>query len=134
MEEREILDAFEKDQLRPIADKDAEMQKNRQYAAETLSRARITRVLQEQRAYLRAEFGVEKIGLFGSYSKGTALEDSDIDLVIEFARPIGFRFMALADYLENLLGAPVDILTPEGIEGIRVPQVAEEIQEAVAYV
>ena len=58
----------------------------------------------------------------------------DIDLVIEFSRPIGFRFFALADYLEKLLGAPVDILTPAGIEGIRVPRVAQEIQETIVYV
>ncbi len=77
---------------------------------------------------------MEKIGLFGSYSKGTERDDSDIDLVIEFGRPIGFRFMELAEYLEQLLGTPVDILTPAGVDGIRVPQVAAEIQDSVAYV
>jgi predicted nucleotidyltransferase len=54
--------------------------------------------------------------------------------VIEFSRPIGFRFVELAEYLEALLGTPVDILTPEGVAGIRVPQVAAEIQETVVYV
>jgi predicted nucleotidyltransferase len=98
------------------------------------TREQITKSLQENRAYLRSEFGVEKIGLFGSYGKGTADGDSDIDLVIEFARPIGFRFVVLAEYLEKLLGAPVDILTPEGVNGIRVPHVATEIQESVVYV
>ncbi len=90
--------------------------------------------MDEQRAYLHTEFGVEKIGLFGPYAQGTARDDSDIDLVIEFSRPIGFRFMELAEYLEKLLGAPVDILTPEGVKGIRVPQVATEIQKTVVYV
>ena len=42
--------------------------------------------------------------------------------------------MELAEYLEKLLGAPVDILTPAGVAGIRVPQVMAEIQETVAYV
>ena len=98
------------------------------------SKEKITALLEEKRAYLAAEFGVKKIGLFGSYEKGTATAESDIDLVVEFAQPIGFRFFALAEYLEELLGAPVDILTPAGIEGIRVPQVAAEIQESIAYV
>jgi hypothetical protein len=98
------------------------------------TREQITKSLQENREYLRTEFGVEKIGLFGSYGKGTADSRSDIDLVIEFARPIGFRFVTLAEYLEKMLGAPVDILTPEGVSGIRVPRVAAEIQETVAYV
>ena len=99
-----------------------------------VSKEKITSLLEEKQAYLSAEFGVQKIGLFGSYEKDTAQMGSDIDLVIEFSRPIGFRFFALADYLEKLLGAPVDILTPAGIDGIRVPRVAQEIQESVVYV
>lgn len=98
------------------------------------TREQIAKSLQENREYLRTEFGVERIGLFGSYSKGTAHTSSDIDLVIEFSRPIGFRFVTLAEYLEKLLDTPVDILTPEGVSGIRVPQVATEIQESVTYV
>ncbi len=99
-----------------------------------LTKKRITALLEEKRAYLSAEFGVGKIGLFGSYEKGTADAGSDIDLVVEFSHPIGFRFFALEEYLEKLLGAPVDILTPAGIEGIRVPRVAREIRETLVYV
>ncbi len=44
----------------------------------------------------------------------------------QFSHPIGFFFFTLAEYLEKLLGAPVDILTPARIEEIRVPQVAKE--------
>jgi predicted nucleotidyltransferase len=99
-----------------------------------MTREQITKILQNNWEHLRSEFGVEKIGLFGSYRKGMAQAGSDIDLLIEFARPIGFRFVELAEYLETLLGAPVDILTPEGLAGIRVPQVAAEIQDSIAYV
>jgi predicted nucleotidyltransferase len=52
----------------------------------------------------------------------------------QFSHPIGFFFFTLAEYLEKLLGAPVDILTPARIEEIRVPQVAKEIQKSVVYV
>jgi predicted nucleotidyltransferase len=99
-----------------------------------ITKEKIATLLEEKRAYLSAEFGVKRIGLFGSYESGTAQIGSDIDLVIEFSRPIGFQFFALAEYLEKLLGAPVDILTPAGIEGIRVPRVAQEIQESMVYV
>lgn len=101
---------------------------------EMITRDKITQILQDNHAYLTAEFGVKKIGVFGSYAQGTAREDSDIDLMIEFSRPIGFRFMELAEYLEKLLDGPVDILTPAGVEGIRVSKVAAEIQESVVYV
>lgn len=99
-----------------------------------LTKENITNLLREKQTYLAAEFGVARIGLFGSYEKGTAQENSDIDLVVEFSRPIGFRFIVLVEYLEDLLGAPVDILTPAGIDGIRVAGVTQDIQESVAYV
>lgn len=99
-----------------------------------LTKEKITNLLKEKQPFLADEFGVARIGLFGSYEKGTAQENSDVDLVIEFSRPIGFRFLALQEYLEELLGVPVDILTPAGIQGIRVPRVAKEIQESLAYV
>jgi predicted nucleotidyltransferase len=101
---------------------------------EMTSKERITDLLSEKRAYLSAEFGVQKIGLFGSHQKDTADAGSDIDLVVKFSRPIGYRFFALVDYLEDLLGAPVDLLTTTGIEGIRVPRVAREIRDSVEYV
>ncbi|MCK4830776.1 nucleotidyltransferase family protein, partial [bacterium] len=74
----------------------------------------IMHLLQKKYPYLKSEFGVKRIGLFGSISKGVNSEDSDVDLVIEFDKPIGFRFIKLAEYLENYLGSPVDILTPAG--------------------
>ncbi|MBE2240281.1 MAG: nucleotidyltransferase domain-containing protein [Caldilineaceae bacterium] len=49
------------------------------------------------------EYGVKRIGLFGSFASGTANEASDIDVIVEFQRPIGFKFIELVDYLERLL-------------------------------
>ena len=91
-------------------------------------------LLREEYPYLAAEYGVRRIGLFGSHAKGTADEASDVDIVAEFDCPIGFRFMEFADYLERLLGRPVDILTPAGIREIRVKAVAESILESIVYV
>ncbi len=99
-----------------------------------LSRQQIMRVLREQRAYLGTKYGVKRIGLFGSYAKGTPAETSDIDLIVEFERPIGFRFVEFVEYLESLLGKPVDVLTPAGLDGIRVPYIAEDIRETIVYV
>lgn len=84
-------------------------------------------------AIWRGEYGVARIGVFGSYARGTATETSDVDLVVEFARPIGFKFMELADYLERLLGKRVDLLTPAGIHGIRARSIAQNIAEDIVY-
>ena len=99
-----------------------------------LTREQAVKLLQERRPYLAVEFGVSKIGLFGSYAQGRPDETSDIDLLLEFERPIGLRFIELVDYLENLLGRKVDVLTPAGIQNIRIERVARSISQSVVYV
>ncbi|MCA9999664.1 MAG: nucleotidyltransferase family protein [Anaerolineales bacterium] len=90
--------------------------------------------LRENYPYLSTQYGVKRLGIFGSYAKGTPQEASDIDILVEFDRPIGLSFMELGDYLEQLLGTKVDILTLVGLQGIRVKRVAQDIAESVEYV
>ena len=97
------------------------------------TREEILDSLKNQMPYLEAEYGVKRIGLFGSFALRTAGDESDIDLLVEFQKPIGLRFMDLVDYLESLLGRKVDVLTPAGLQGIRVKRVAENINESVVY-
>ena len=99
-----------------------------------LTQEQIISNLKDRMPFLAAEYGVARIGIFGSFSKETANDESDIDLVIEFQRPIGLRFMELIDYLETLLDRKVDVLTPAGVQGIRVRQVAENISSSIVYV
>jgi len=91
-------------------------------------------VLREELPYLAAEYGVERVGVFGSHASGQATEASDVDLVVEFGRPIGFRFVEFTEYLEDVLDKKVDVLTPAGIEGIRIRRIAQSIRESVVYV
>ena len=99
-----------------------------------LTRDKILQMLQSKQGYLAAEFGVRKIGLFGSYARGQANNLSDIDLLVEFERPIGFRFFELVDYLEAIFGHKVEVLTPAGIQNIRLSHVAKSISESIVYV
>ncbi len=87
-----------------------------------------------QYSYLSSEFGVKRIGLFGSVSTGTATEKSDIDLLVEFDRPIGLHFVSLVDYLQAMLGRKVDVVTKDGLESIRVKKVADDIRKTLIYV
>jgi predicted nucleotidyltransferase len=91
-------------------------------------------IIRKEYPYLKNYFGIKRIGLFGSFSTNTANKNSDIDLLVEFNKPIGFKFMALAEYLENKLGRKVDLLTPDGIETIRIKHLAENIKKSVVYV
>ena len=90
-----------------------------------LTKEKITDILSEKSEYLAEVYGVKKIGLFGSYANGTYTEASDIDIIVEFETPLGFKFMEFADYLEELLGKPVDVLTVGGLQGIRIPHIVQ---------
>lgn len=99
-----------------------------------LTKEEIIKALRENYPYLASEYGVKRIGLFGSYAKDIPTETSDIDIVAEFGRPIGFRFAEFAEYLESLLGKRVDVLTPAGVQGIRIERIAKSIEESTVYV
>jgi hypothetical protein len=99
-----------------------------------MTREKVIEILRKELSYLVSEYGVKKIGLFGSYAKGTPAKGSDIDILVEFDRPIGLKFMEFAEYLEKLLGRGVNILTPAGVQSIRVRKVARSITESIVYV
>ncbi|GIW29212.1 MAG: nucleotidyltransferase [Meiothermus sp.] len=99
-----------------------------------LSKEQTLALLKQNRAHLSDVYGVQRIGVFGSFAKGQPTDESDVDLVVEFEQPIGFRFVELAEYLEGLIGRQVDILTPAGIQGIRVAPIAKDIAESIEYV
>lgn len=65
--------------------------------------------------------------------KGTATEDSDLDIVVQFKEPIGFKFIRLVEHLEDLFGKKVDVITTAGIENIRVKKVAKDIEKDLIY-
>jgi len=100
----------------------------------TLTKETILHHLRESYPQLIAQFGVRRIGLFGSFARGTAQESSDVDLIVEFQRPIGLKFMEMVEYLETLLGRRVAVLTPTGLRGIRLPEVARQIEESIVQV
>lgn len=99
-----------------------------------LNKESILRTLRDQRSYLAGQYGVKRIGLFGSHAIGRSTEASDIDLVLEFAEPIGLRFIELNEYLESIFNRQVDILTPAGIQDIRIEHIAQSIRESIIYV
>jgi len=90
--------------------------------------------IKEHYPYLASEFGVKKIGLFGSVVRQMDDKKSDIDIIVEFDRPIGLKFMLFVEYLEKLFGRKVDVLTKEGIRNIRVNKVSFDIEKDVIYV
>ena len=75
-----------------------------------MTRQEILNFLQEKKTYLREEFGVLSIGLFGSYAKGTQGPESDIDLYVELTEPRFDFLVGLQLYLEENLGKPIELI------------------------
>lgn len=99
----------------------------------SLTRREILRSLRSRHEALK-RFGVKRIGLFGSYAAGRHNQKSDLDFLVEFQEPTFDNFLGLTDYLEKLFRTKVDILTPGGVESIRVKDVADSIRRSVIYV
>jgi uncharacterized protein len=66
-------------------------------------------------------FGVASLRLFGSVARGEAVKDSDVDLLVGFRETPTFSgYMKLRIFLEDLLGAKVDLVTESGLrEAVR---------------
>lgn len=92
------------------------------------SKTKIIETLEREMPFLRGKYGVVKCGLFGSYSLGQAREGSDIDLLVQFERPIGFfAFVELENHLSERLGAKVDLVAEDALKPLIKPNVMETI-------
>ena len=67
-----------------------------------LSKEYILSKLTELKPALYRDYAVKEIGLFGSFSDESFSEDSDIDLLVEFEKPIGWKYFSLEIYLESI--------------------------------
>ncbi|OHB19135.1 MAG: hypothetical protein A2666_05345 [Parcubacteria group bacterium RIFCSPHIGHO2_01_FULL_47_10b] len=80
----------------------------------------IKRKIAENKEYLLKTYGVEEIGVFGSFARGDQNAESDIDISVELNHdkvPVGlFEFAGMQFYLEDLLGRKVDLVTKTGIK------------------
>jgi hypothetical protein len=75
----------------------------------------ILEILARHRDELR-EYGVESLALFGSVSRGEETAESDVDILVEFFRPVGMlAFIRLQHRLAEILGRRVDLVTPKAL-------------------
>jgi len=87
----------------------------------------VKRIINIYRKELEEKFKVKSIAIFGSYARGEQTPQGDIDIIVEFKEPVGMLFIHLADFLEEILGIKVDLLTPEAIKENRIKYINEEL-------
>ena len=85
--------------------------------------------LRELKPMLKEDYSVIEIGLFGSFSDGTFTDKSDIDILIELEKPIGWRIFTLELFLEKTFGRKIDLVT----KGALKEQIKDQILKQVRY-
>jgi uncharacterized protein len=91
----------------------------------------VIRRLRNINLQLNRDFGVSKIGIFGSYARNAQGKDSDIDVLVEFDRPVNlFEFSRLKSYLTDQLGIRVDLVTPGALK----PLIKDQILRSTAFI
>jgi predicted nucleotidyltransferase len=98
----------------------------------TVSNAHQTiKTLRNLKPDLETKYFVKEIGLFGSVLRGEQTATSDIDILVEFSKPIGFfKFLELEEHLGTILGGKVDLVSKKALK----PRIGKQILKEVVTV
>jgi len=97
----------------------------------TIKKNEIIEFLSTHRGELERRFGVKRIGLFGSVSRGEAEMESDIDIAVELGGDnIADKYFGLLHFLEDTFQGKIDL----GIESNLKPAVRERVKREIEYV
>jgi predicted nucleotidyltransferase len=95
-----------------------------------MDREEVLAILRDQKGDLKDQ-GVKSLAVFGSVARGDFSAQSDLDLLVEFERPVGlFDFIRLKNYLEKSTGRRVDLVTPDALH----PRMRDRILKEAIYV
>ena len=90
--------------------------------------AEIKDMLRRLKPELQQRFHVSEIGMFGSVVRDDFTPSSDIDIVVDFSKPVGIEFIDLANYIESKLMRPVDLVSRLGIKKSYFQAIESEIE------
>lgn len=95
-----------------------------------MEREKVVKILQDNYTEL-SERGVKSLALFGSVARDEAQSNSDVDILVEFNRPVGlFGLIELEERLEQVLGCKVDLGTPDSLK----KRIQQNVMEDCFYV
>ena len=84
-------------------------------------------ILLSHKRELQRLFKINRLGIFGSYARGEQKKRSDIDILVEFSEPIGLiQFCGLKDYISDLLGIKVDLVSKNALRPALKDQILKE--------
>ena len=91
----------------------------------------IKQILQQNKPFLRENYRITEVGIFGSYARGGQTENSDIDLLVDYQKaPTLIMLVELKEYLSGLVNMKVDVVTKKGLKS----RIRERVLSEVVYV
>lgn len=96
-----------------------------------MGKEQILNTIRNNKKEMEALYGVQRLGLFGSYVREKQRKKSDVDILVAFSRDIDlFDFLDLREYLESRLHAKVDLVMESALK----PAIGKRILSEVEYV
>jgi len=95
-----------------------------------MTQREIQKKLKNLKPILSDRFEVERIGYFGSYSRNQQTEKSDIDILVDLRKPLGWNFFDLQEFLESELKVKVDLVSIRALK----EQLKDSILDQVKFV
>jgi uncharacterized protein len=87
----------------------------------------IKQALKQLKPELSQLFHVQSLGLFGSVVRDDFSSSSDIDIIVDFDRPVGIEFIDLAQYIEQKLRKKIDLVSRRGVKDKYFKAIEREI-------
>jgi len=78
---------------------------------------KIKSILSDQKEFLKEKYRIKEISIFGSVVRAEETGLSDVDILVDFSEPIGFfAFLELEEYLQQILGRKVDLVSRKALK------------------
>lgn len=87
----------------------------------------IVEKLKQVKPELEKKYPITGIGVFGSYARGHANKESDIDIAVDIDGAMGLNFIAMADEIEAILGIKTDVIPMRSIKPEYLPSIEKDI-------
>jgi predicted nucleotidyltransferase len=96
-----------------------------------MEKTEIIKIIKSNKPEIESRYGVQRLGLFGSFVKERQRKKSDVDILVTFNRDIDlFEFLDLREFLEMKLGTKVDLVMATALR----PTIGKRILAEVEYV
>ena len=91
----------------------------------------IKQILRQSKPFLKDNYRITEVGIFGYYAHGKETESSDVDVIVDYQKPPTLIMLVeLKEYLSSLIDMKVDVVTKKGLK----PRIKEKVLSEVIYV